>query len=164
MGFIKFYFKLAKKPIPYYANHSIIFLFWKMIRKYINVVLIPNNPFNFMRILLYRLVGFKIGKNVFIGMKCYLDDLEPEKTIIEDNVIMSYGCYFAIHGKSQANTTITIKKHAYIGMSCNILGGKKGIEIGEYSVIGAGTLVNKSIPPYAVAVGVPVKVIKFIKK
>lgn len=46
---------------------------------------------------MYRyLVGYKIGKNVFIGMKCYLDDLEPKQTIIEENVTVSYGCYFAL--------------------------------------------------------------------
>lgn len=43
-----------------------------------------------MRVRLYRLCGFRIGKNVFIGMKCYFDDVSPEKMIIEDNVGISY--------------------------------------------------------------------------
>ena len=39
-----------------------------------------------------------------------------------------------------------------------------GVHIGEGCVIGTGTIVTKNIPPYAVAVGVPAKVIKFRNK
>lgn len=106
------------------------------------------------------MLRFKIGKNVFIGMQCYMDDVEPSKTIIEDNVTISYGTYFAVHGKGQPTTTIHIKKHAYIGMRCTILSGKEGITIGQDSLIGAGSLVNKSIPDNAVAIGNPIKVVK----
>ena len=35
------------------------------------------------------LCGYNVGKNVFIGMRCYLDDLEPQMLTIEDNVIIS---------------------------------------------------------------------------
>ena len=92
-------------------------------------------------------------------MKCYMDDVAIKNTIIEDNVTISYGCYFACHGKGQKHTTITIKKGTYIGMRCNILSGKVGIVIGENSIIGAGSLVNKDIPPNSKAFGVPIKVI-----
>jgi acetyltransferase-like isoleucine patch superfamily enzyme len=131
---------------------------WKPIRKYINVVIIPNVPFSNLRVSLYRLIGFKIGKNVFIGMKCYMDDVVIKNTIIEDNVTISYGCYFACHGKGQGHTTIVIKKGAYIGMRCNILSGKNGIVIGENSIIGAGTLVNRSMPKGSIGMGVPMRV------
>lgn len=156
----KFLYKILGKPIPYYANYPLWLITWKPIRKYINVVIIPNMPFLRLRVILYRMLGFKIGKNVFIGMKCYMDDMEPSKTIIEDNVTISYGTYFATHGKDQGQTTIHIKKNAYIGMRCNILSGKEGITIGRNAIIGAGSLVNKSIPDNAVAVGCPIKVIK----
>ena len=87
------FYKLRKKPVPYYAKYPTWLILWKPIRKFINVVLIPNIPFSTLRVLLYRyLVGYKIGKNVFIGMKCYLDDLDPQNTIIEDDVGISYGC------------------------------------------------------------------------
>ena len=38
---------------------------------------------------------------------------------------------------------------------------KKGVKIGTGAVIGAGSVVTKDIPPYAIAVGVPAKVIKY---
>jgi len=152
----QFYKKVLKKKPPYYARYSFLTILWKPIRKYLNVVIIPNVPFSNLRVSLYRLIGFKIGKNVFIGMKCYMDDVAIKNTIIEDNVTISYGCYFACHGKGQGHTTILIKKGSYIGMRCNILSGKKGITIGECSIVGAGSLVNKNIPKQSIAVGVPI--------
>jgi acetyltransferase-like isoleucine patch superfamily enzyme len=124
---------------------------------------IPNIPFSTLRIFFYKtLIGYKIGKNVFIGMKCYLDDLEPGKTIIGNNVTISYGCYFALHGKNQEHTYIQIKRGAYIGMRATIIAGADGLIIGEDSIVGASSLVNKSIPDGKLAVGVPAKVVKSV--
>jgi len=156
----QFYKKILKKEVPYYAKYSLFTIIWKPIRKYLNVVVIPNVPFTNLRVSLYRIIGFNIGQNVFIGMKCYLDDLAIDKMIIEDNVTISYGCYFACHGKGQGHTSLIIRKGAYCGMRSNVLSGKKGIEIGEDSIIGAGSLVNKSIPKNVVAVAVPIQTIK----
>lgn len=159
MKILEKYYKFRGQEVPYYAKYSLWTIIWKPIRKYINVVIIPNTPFSNLRVRLYRMLGYKIGKKVFIGMKCYLDDLEPQNTVIEDNVIISYGCYFALHGKKQVHTTITIKNGAYLGMRCNIVGGKNGVTIGERAIIGAGSLVNKNIPDNTTAVGVPARII-----
>jgi len=155
------YYKLRRKPVPYYAKYPFWLIIWKPVRKFINVVVIPNIPFSNLRIFSYRyLVGYKIGKNVFIGMKCYLDDMEPKNTIIEDNVVISYGCYFALHGIKQRHTFIHIKKGAYLGMRSTIIAGKEGICIEENSIIGAASLVIKSIPANVTAAGVPAKILE----
>ena len=52
---------------------------------------------------------------------------------------------------------VTIKKNAWIGMNVTIC---PGVTIGEYAVIGAGAVVTRDIPDYAVAVGSPARVIK----
>ena len=39
-----------------------------------------------------------------------------------------------------------------------------GVTIGDYSVIGAGSVVTRDIPPYSIAVGSPAKVIKTIEQ
>jgi acetyltransferase-like isoleucine patch superfamily enzyme len=52
---------------------------------------------------------------------------------------------------------VTIGRRVWIGANVTIL---PGVTIGEYSVIGAGAVVNKDIPPRSVAVGVPARVIK----
>jgi len=155
-----FYKKIHKKDPPYYYYYSLWRIIIKPVRKYFNVVIIPNIPFANLRVFMYRCCGYKIGKNVFIGMKCYLDDMCYDLITIEENVTISYGVFFACHGKNQTHTPIIIKKGAYIGMRANILSGKDGIVLGENSVIAAGALVNRSVPDNAVAVGVPVKIIE----
>lgn len=92
-------------------------------------------------------------------MKCYFDDLCVDKIIIGNNVTISYGVYFACHGRKQIHNKIIIKDGAYIGMRTSIT-ARNNIEIGENAVIGAMSLVNKSVPANVTAVGVPCRVIK----
>lgn len=153
-------YRIRGKPVPYYADYPLWLIIWKPIRKWLNVVLIPNVVSTRLRVALYRLIGFKIGRNVFIGMKCYLDDVDPAMTTIEDNATISYGTYFAVHGPDQDHTPIRIKENAYVGMRCTILSGKSGIVIGRNAIIGAGSLVNKSVPDDAVAAGCPIRIVK----
>lgn len=54
---------------------------------------------------------------------------------------------------------IIIEDNVWIGDKATILAG---VKIGEGSVIGANTVVTKDIPPYSVAVGNPVRIIKNI--
>lgn len=156
----KMYEAIKHQPAPYYYNYSVWTIIKKPIRKKINVVIIPNIPFNNLRIALYRLIGFKIGKNVFIGMKCYLDDMCYDLVTIEDNVTISYGVYMACHGVHQTHNPIIIKEHAYIGMRASIISPvESGVTIGRNAIVGACSLVNKNVPDGATAVGIPCKII-----
>ena len=56
---------------------------------------------------------------------------------------------------------VKIGKKVWIGSNCTIL---PGVTIGDNSIIGAGSIVVKSIPKNAIAVGNPAKVIKYIDK
>ena len=160
MKILELYYKIFNKEIPYYAKYPLWLILWKPIRKFFNVVIIPDIPFNAIRIFLYKyLIGYKIGKNVFIGMKCYLDDLEPASTIIENNVTISYGCYFALHGKNQKHSFIHIKNYVYIGMRTTIIADDNGLTIGEKAIVGACTLVNKNVSDNVTVAGVPAKII-----
>lgn len=163
MGILEIYYRLTHpgKKIPYAYKRSLWSEVWHLVRKFICQNIAPNCVTNFMRVNLYRMCGFKIGKHVFIGMKCYFDDVFPENLIIEDNVIISYGVYFSCHGRKQNAHTITIRKNAYIGFRAGIL-ARQDIEIGELCIIGAMSMVNKSIPADTTAVGVPCKVVKEI--
>jgi maltose O-acetyltransferase len=55
---------------------------------------------------------------------------------------------------------VIIRDDVWLGMGVTVL---KGVEIGERAVIGAGSLVTKSIPPDSLAVGTPAKVIKRLR-
>lgn len=138
--------------------------FWQKIkaffRKWMSAKIIPHMVLNGWRFFFYRLCGYNIGKNVFIGMRCYLDDLEPKMFTVEDNVTISYGVYFACHGRKQEHTPITIKQGAYIGMRASVISGKTGVTIGEKAIVGACALVNKDVAPNTVVVGVPCKPIR----
>ena len=166
MILLKFaYEKIKGKPAPYYYDYSLPKIISKPIRKWVTNTLASNCPFNCIRILLYRLCGFKIGKHVFIGMHSYLDDMCYDLLTIGNDVIISYGVYFACHGRNQGHYPIQIKDRAYIGMRASIIskntdGSEHGICIDEDAVIGACTLVNRDIPKGATAVGIPCRIIE----
>lgn len=52
-----------------------------------------------------------------------------------------------------------MKQNAWIGMNVTIC---PGVTIGKYAVVGAGAVVTKDVPDYAVVAGVPAKVIKML--
>jgi acetyltransferase-like isoleucine patch superfamily enzyme len=60
-----------------------------------------------------------------------------------------------------ASAPICIGPRAFVGGHCIVL---KGVKIGEGAVIGAGSLVTKSVPPWEVWAGVPARYIKKVAK
>lgn len=96
-------------------------------------------------------------------MRCYLDDLCYNNIIIEDNCVISYGVFFASHGIDQKHNDIILRKGCYIGMRTTII-APKDIEIGEGAIVGAGSLVNRSIAPKCIYAGNPAKFIKSLSK
>lgn len=88
-----------------------------------------------------------------------------EGITIEDNCMIANGAYITdsdwhgIYDRLSFGRAmpVTIEKNAWIGDSAIIC---KGVTIGENSIIGAGAIVVDSIPPNAVAVGNPARVVK----
>jgi len=158
------YEKVTKKPAPYFFRYSIVINLLKPIRKWMTNVVAANCPFNCIRILIYRFCGFQIGKKVFIGMKSYLDDTCYKKLIIKDRVTVSYGVYFACHGRKQSHYPIIIEEGAYIGMRASVIsknrnGTKEGVTIGRNAMVGACALVNCDVPEGKTAVGIPCRIV-----
>lgn len=147
-------------PPPYYCYYPILTILAKPIRKWFSVVVIPTIPFSNLRVQCYRWCGYKIGRNTFIGMRCYLDDMCYDKIEIGNNVTISYGVFFACHGQKQGHNSIVIKDGAYIGMKATIIARKEdGTIIGKDAVVGACTLVNKNVPDGATVVEIPGRII-----
>ncbi len=97
MKILKFiYKKIKKKEAPYYYDYSLLVILAKPLRKFIAQVVAPNFPFNRLRVLIYKICGFRIGKHRFIGMHCYLDDMCFDILKIGNNVSKSYGVFFCL--------------------------------------------------------------------
>ncbi|NTS42552.1 CatB-related O-acetyltransferase [Flavisolibacter sp. BT320] len=71
---------------------------------------------------------------------------------------MQVGFSYSKEDKIIETKRIFIGNDVFIGRNVTIL---DGITIGDGAVIGAGAVVSKDIPPYAVAVGSPIKIIKY---
>ena len=93
----------------YCCSPSVIMI--KPACKWFSAVVIPIIPFSNLRLQCYRWCGYKIGKNTFIGMRCYLDDMCYDLIEIGNNVTISYG---ACHGRKQGHNKIVIKDGVYI--------------------------------------------------
>lgn len=129
---------------------------------------IPMTPE--MRVRLQRVRGVKIGQNVFIGINVFFDDARPDLIRIEDNVTILVGTTILAHVYppehfhkiiQEKEQGVVLQKYCYIGANSLIL---PGVKIGEYSIIGAGSVVTKSIPSYSLAYGDPAKVIRSYSK
>ena len=60
--------------------------------------------------------------------------------------------------KIEERKPIKIGNDVFIGANVTVL---DGVTIGDGAVIGAGAVLSKDIPPYAVAVGCPIKVVRY---
>lgn len=111
--------------------------------------------------------NIEVDNNFFANYQCTI--LDSGKVSIGDNVMFApnvslYTVGHPLHyqqrnqGYEQAKAII-IKDNVWIGGSCVILGG---VTIGENSVIGAGSVVTKSIPANSLAFGNPCRVIREI--
>lgn len=122
-------------------------------------------PFGSIKKKIYRLRGTRIGKNVDISQFVFLEESWPDLITIEDFVDIGPNVTIVTHDSSQRcidmkspiyKKNVLIKTHSYIGACVTIL---PNVTIGEYSIVGAGSVVTKDVPPYTIVAGVPAKII-----
>lgn len=120
--------------------------------------------------------GVSLGQNVFVGNKVTIGDKckIQNNVSVYDNVHLEEGVFCGpsmvftnvynprslIERKSEYRDTL-VKKGATLGANSTIV---CGTTIGEYSFIGAGAVVNKDVPAYALMVGVPAKQIGWMSE
>lgn len=116
--------------------------------------------------------NISIGKNVVVRPSTMMFADKFAQIILEDNVMMGAGVHFYVNNHKFDNREvplidqgyypsegILIKNGAWIGANSTIL---PGVTIGKNAVVGAGSIVTKSIPDFMIAVGNPAKVISSI--
>ncbi|RZQ56285.1 N-acetyltransferase [Pseudidiomarina tainanensis] len=120
--------------------------------------------------------GVSLGQNVFVGNRVKIgDDCKIQNNVsVYDNVYLEEGVFCGpsmvftnvynprslIERKDQYRDTL-IKKGATLGANCTIV---CGITVGEFAFVGAGAVVNKDVPAYALMVGVPAKQIGWMSE
>ncbi|QSR36024.1 N-acetyltransferase [Marinobacterium iners] len=120
--------------------------------------------------------GVSLGQNVFVGNKVTIGDhcKIQNNVSVYDNVHLEEGVFCGpsmvftnvynprslIERKSEYRDT-RVKKGATLGANCTIV---CGVTIGEFAFIGAGAVINKDVPAYALMVGVPAKQIGWMSE
>ncbi|MDR2315484.1 MULTISPECIES: acyltransferase [unclassified Pseudomonas] len=104
-----------------------------------------------------------LGDNVTVKSGVYLWD----GTRIADDVFIGPNATFTNDAMPRSKVYpeqfngITLERGASIGANATLL---PGIVVGEYAMVGAGAVVTKDVPPYAVVVGNPAKIIRVIDR
>lgn len=104
--------------------------------------------------------NFKLGKYTDIGAFTYIN-AKYGVTIEDDVQIGSHCSIYSVSTIDNKKGKVIIKKGARIGSHSTVM---PGVKIGEKAVIGAHSFVNGDVPANAVAMGVPVKIMKTKKK
>lgn len=107
--------------------------------------------------------GMKVGKDFNRQQGCFLDPSHCFLITIGDDVTMSIRVTVLAHDASTKKLLgytkigqVHIGDHVFIGANATIL---PGVTIGEYAIIGAGSVVTHDVPARTVVAGVPAKVL-----
>lgn len=145
----------------------------RLVRRVVIDCLARHVPSPGLAVKFHRMNGVKIGKDVYIGPRVLLDLIYPELIRIEDNVSIGMGTMVFSHSNPTCSielkmnyyprktSPVTIKKGSWIAPGAIIM---PGVTINENAVVGAGSIVTKDVPSYAVVAGNPAKIIKLLKK
>ncbi|OEI79318.1 chloramphenicol acetyltransferase [Formosa algae] len=128
----------------------------------------------------YNLLNVLVGNYTYLSKNCHINNTVIGKFCsIGPNLISGWGMhptngisthpmFYSINkqngmtlsatNKFKEMESIKIGNDVFIGANVIIL---NGVDIGDGAVIGAGSVVSKNIPPYAIAVGAPIKILKY---
>lgn len=120
--------------------------------------------------------GVSLGQNVFVGNKVVIgDNCKVQNNVsVYDNVTLEEGVFCGpsmvftnvynprslVERKDQYRDT-RVKRGATLGANCTIV---CGVTIGEFAFVGAGAVINKNVPAYALMVGVPARQIGWMSE
>ena len=143
-------------------------LFW---RRMVCLKLLDLCPFVSGRVLLLRLMGVRVGRDVFVGFGLEIDTNHSELIEIGDHVTISHRCTIATHMATSADTPlrklypetaapVSIGNGAWICTGAVLL---PGVRIGENAVVAAGAVVDRDVAAGTLVAGVPARVKKTLE-
>ena len=105
-------------------------------------------------------------KTLWLGVNCHFDTSFPKLIEIGANVTISFGVKIFAHMDPPQTMQerfipayqkpVKVGANSFIGAGAIIM---PGVEIGEWVIVGAGAVVTKSVPDYAIVGGNPARVI-----
>lgn len=120
--------------------------------------------------------GVSLGQNVFVGNKVIIGDhcKIQNNVSVYDNVTLEDGVFCGpsmvftnvynprslIERKNEYRDTL-VRKGTTLGANCTIV---CGVTVGEYAFVGAGAVINRDVPSYALMVGVPARQIGWMSE
>lgn len=120
--------------------------------------------------------GVSLGQNVFVGNQVVIGDKckIQNNVSVYDNVTLEDGVFCGpsmvftnvynprslVERKDQYRDTL-VEKGATLGANCTIV---CGVTIGQFAFVGAGAVINKDVPAYALMVGVPARQIGWMSE
>jgi acetyltransferase-like isoleucine patch superfamily enzyme len=113
--------------------------------------------------------SIELGDHVNLGIGCVI--LSESRVAIGDSCLFAAQCYLVAGGNHDFSRTdipiiqqpsvsrggITIERNVWLGARVTVL---DGVTIGRDSVVGAGAVVTRDIPPFSIAAGVPARVLR----
>jgi acetyltransferase-like isoleucine patch superfamily enzyme len=99
-----------------------------------------------------------IGEDVRISLKANLDKRYSKGVHLADGAYVAFGATILCHDMSR-----NIKRDVFVGKNC-FIGAHSillpGVRVGDESVVAAGAVVTKDVPPNSIVAGNPAKIIR----
>ena len=142
---------------------------WRLfLRRMVYLKLANLCPFAGGRVTLYRLMGVKVGRGVYIGFHVEFDTNHPELIEIGDHVTISHRCTLVSHMATSAATPlqsvypaqaapVRIGSGAWLCVGALVL---PGVTVGENALVAAGAVVTRDVAPGWLVAGVPAQPVK----
>jgi acetyltransferase-like isoleucine patch superfamily enzyme len=147
---------------------SPLLAFKLLFRRFFCLKLAGLCPFTSGRIFLYRLMGIRIGADVYMGFDIELETNFPQLVSIGNHVTISHRCIITAHMDSPSDTPVkrfipigakpvVIEDGAWICIGATIL---PGVTVGKNAVVAAGAVVSRDVPADTIVGGIPARHIK----